>query len=248
MYANEMPPALARSLAPQHTVRDTAARRTSAARRLAARALLIVGIALGALGLTAAPGHADIATSFPESLFSDSFASGNTSAWTQSIGTGTTSVVSGALRLSNTVGQYELLTKQLSASQVQTSTKFDVRLSATSGIVTVAQARDANSSGRMWEILYSPTARAFWLYPYRETGSVEIYTGTVAAAAPNAWVTLEVRYNAATNGGAQLYVNGATQASWRVDGDFSRQSNYTFLQLWNDATGTNDFDNVVVAK
>src|SRR5699024_6241598 len=106
----------------------------------------------------------------------------------------------------------------------------------------------AGSSGREWELLYAPAAKAFWFYPYKETGSVELYTGTIAAAAPNTWIDVEVRYNAATNGGAALYVNGVTQAGWTVSGDFSRTSNLQYLQLWNDATGTNDFDNVSVAK
>src|SRR4051795_4423107 len=173
MFANETPPALVRYEVPpllrRHVVRS--------AQWSVQRLLLIVGIALGLFAFAAAPSRADIATSFPDTVFADGFETGNTSAWSQTLGTGTATATSAAanpgtygLRLSNTVGQYVLLTKQLPSSQVQSATKIRVRPSATSGIVTIAQARDAGSSGRMWEILYAPAAKAFWFYPYKETG------------------------------------------------------------------------------
>ena len=129
------------------------------------------------------------------------------------------------------------------------STSFWMRTSATSGIVTVAQARDGTSAGQLWDLVYDAGARAFSLFPYESSGSVELTTGPNAVASANAWVQVEVRYNAATDGGARLYVGGQTQPSWGVTGDFSHSSDYRILQLWNDGgPATFDFDDVSVAR
>ena len=45
-----------------------------------------------------------------------------------------------------------------------------------------------------------------------------------------------MQYTATASGGAQLLLNGQTQAAWGVSGDFTRSTNLQKLQLWDDAT------------
>jgi hypothetical protein len=208
-------------------------------------------------GTASAPTIAITPTSSPysQTIFTDGFESGGLTNWNQSIGNGAFSVsAAGArqgsygLRLNNAAGQYAIQTKTLSSALVDSSTRFWVRIGATSGFVTVAQARDANSSGRMWELLYNASSRGFYFFPYRSAGSVEVYTGNNSTPAAGTWMEIEVRYRATNPGGAQIYINGQTQASWSATGDFTRTSNLTILQLWNDQAGTVDFDDVSVAR
>src|SRR5947207_1985200 len=71
-------------------------------------------------------------------------------------------------------------------------------------------------------------------FPYSATGSTEIFTGS-GSMPVNTWTQVEVQYTAsATGGGAQLYVNGQTQAGWGVTGNYTRSANLQRLQLWND--------------
>src|SRR4051812_12879953 len=77
-------------------------------------AALLAGAAaaLVALLIGAAPSRADLATDYPDVVFQDGFESGDLSAWSQSLGDGANSVLSGAaeagnygLRLANDPGQ-----------------------------------------------------------------------------------------------------------------------------------------------
>jgi titin len=99
----------------------------------------------------------------------------------------------------------------------------------------------------MWELLYDGTRQGFYFYPYRGSTSVEIFTG-LKTVSPGTWTEIEVQYNATAGGGAQLSINGQTNASWGVSGDFSRTNHYRILQLWNDGGNAVDFDDVTVAS
>ena len=221
------------------------------------RTLWAVAAALCVAGLALVPAaaRADVSPLYPDVVSADGFESGSLGAST-ALGTGTATVSAAAahagafgLRLANGVGQYTLAARTLPEALTDSSTSFWMRTSATSGFVTVAQARDAGSSAQLWDLVYDAGARAFYLFPYTSTGSVQITTGANAVAAANTWVQVEVRYNAATGGGARLYVNGQTQPSWGVTGDFSHSSDYRILQLWNDGSSdTLDVDDLSVAR
>ena len=224
-----------------------------------ARGALVTG-AVGAavvgcgLSLGGAAAVASTSSSYPTVVFSDGFESGSLAAggWTTA-GTGTESVIGAAahagsygLQLSNTGSQYGLETKALSSALVDSSVSFWVRLSSTSGLEDVAEARNQSSSAYMWTLLYDGGLHGFWFYPYRGSSSTEIFTGTNTVPA-NTWVRVEIRYTATAGGGAQLLINGNTQAGWGVSGNYARTSNLQRLQLWNDGPGTTDFDDVSVA-
>jgi hypothetical protein len=188
-------------------------------------------------------------------VFSDGFETGNLSRWTGvAQGTGTTSVVSGAAhtggfgaRIATLDTQYGYFTKALSAPLVDSVSSFWIRTGTGTRVATVAQARDGSSSLVMWQLAYDGGRHGFVFYPFRSTGSTEIFTGTNTAAS-GTWLRVSVEYKAdAVGGGAQLYVNGQTQPGWGVSGDYSRTANLQVLQLWNEGLTANDFDDVVVA-
>ena len=60
------------------------------------------------------------------------------------------------------------------------------------------------------------------------------------------WITVELRFTGTATGGGQIWVNGVTQPAWTISGNFATTAPYQRLQLWNDALGTADFDDVVV--
>ena len=186
-------------------------------------------------------------------IFGDGFESGSLSAWGGAPGTGSATVIGGSartgsygLRTTNTSGQYTYLYKSLPSPLADSATSLWVRLDSGSGIETLAQARDAGSGLMMWELAYDWNRNGFLFYPYSGSGSTEIFTGT-GSASPGAWIQLEVHYTATSSGGAQLYVNGQTKPAWGVSGDYTRSANLQVVQLWNDAVGTTDFDDVRVA-
>ncbi len=194
-----------------------------------------------------------VASRYSSVAFADGFESGSLSAWDGSPGTGSASAVAGAahsgsygLRLSNTSGQFGVVTKNLPSALTDSSVSFWVRFGSVGGVRMVAQARDQSSSSSMWGLLYDGSQHGFWFYPYRGSSSTEIFTGANTAPA-NTWVKVEVQYTATSTGGAQLYVNGQTKAAWSVSGDYTRSTNLQRLQLWNDAVDTSDFDDVTVA-
>jgi titin len=205
------------------------------------------------LVFAAAQSAASTSPSYPNVVFSDGFESGSLSAWNGYAGTGSGTVVAAAahggssgLRLSNTSGQFGLVTKLLSAPLTDSSTSFWVRFGSGTGLRELAEGRDQASSGTMWAILYDGTQHGLWFYPFKGSSSTEIFTGANSVPA-NTWTKVEVQYTATAGGGAALYINGQTQAAWGVSGDYTRSTNFQRLQLWDDAADTSDFDDVTIA-
>jgi hypothetical protein len=63
--------------------------------------------------------------------------------------------------------------------------------------------RESSSSARTWELSYDAARRAFWFYPYSATRSFALYTGADSTPVAGTWMDLEIRYDAAADGGAQ---------------------------------------------
>src|SRR4051794_14155729 len=213
--------------------------------------LAAVAIAALVLGVTksAALGPAGSYTSI---VFADGFESGNLSNWDGLLGNGSATATAAAahtgtygLRLSNASGQFQVLAKGLPQPLVDSSTTFWVRIASGSGYQTVAEARDGSSGPHMWDLAYDGGAQGFWLYPYSNTGSSAIFTGN-GSAASGTWVKVEIQYTATATGGAQIFINGQTQSSWAVSGNYTRTTNLQRIQLWNDGPNTTDFDDVSV--
>jgi len=213
--------------------------------------LAVAVVALLVFG--AARGSALDGTTYSNVVFSDGFESGSLSSWNGTPGTGSTSVVAAAahagtngLRMTNTAGQYSFAVKALPGPLVDSSTSFWVRVGTAAGFENIAQARDGTSSLKMWELYYDGAQKRFVLFAFRNTVSAEIDTNPNSAPA-GTWVKVEVQYTATATGGAQVYVNGLTQAGWGVTGDYTRSANLERIQLWNDVVNTTDFDDVRVA-
>jgi len=190
---------------------------------------------------------------YTELLFADGFESGDLVAWNGAPGNGSTTVVGAAarqgnygLRMANASGQYSFVVKALPSAAADTSSIFWVKLGTGSGLQMVAQARDTSSSVNMWQLYYDWGRGGFVFYPFSNTGSTEIFTG-VGTGTPGAWMKVEVQYNASTTGGSRLYLNGLTQPTWGVTGNYARTANLAVLQLWNDALGTTDFDDARIS-
>ncbi len=186
-------------------------------------------------------------------VFTDGFESGGLTNWDGAQGTGTATAVSAAahaggfgVRLATLETQYEFLVKGLASPVQDGVTTFWLRPGTGSRVVTVAQARDGTSSVNEWQLSYDGIRHGFLFYPYSNTGSTEIFTGTDSAAV-GTWVKVTIQYKATTNGGAQLYLNGLTQPSWGVSGNYTRTANLQRIQLWNEGLVNNDFDDVSVA-
>ena len=192
--------------------------------------------------------------SYTNVVFSDGFESGSFSNWDAAPpGNGSATIVAAAahtgtngFRMTNAAGQFNLAIKTLPGPLTDSSVSFYMRPNTTS-VQLVAQARDAaSSSSTMWDLYYDGGQHGFWFYPHQGTTGSEIFTGANSAPA-NVWTKVEVQYTATATGGAQILLNGQTQTAWGVSGDFTRSANFQKLQLWNDATGSVDYDDVVVA-
>lgn len=191
-------------------------------------------------------GYGDVA-------FADGFESGSLSAWNGTLSDGTAAVLAGAahtgsygLRMTNATGQFQVVVKALPSPLVDSSVSFWVRAAAGSGVEMLAQARDGSSSAHMWDLSYDATRHGLILDTYRNVGSDEIFSGSDTLPA-NTWVKVEVQYTATATGGARLFLNGLTQAGWRVTADYTRTSNLQRLQLWNDGPNQLEFDDARVA-
>src|SRR5690349_6349330 len=130
--------------------------RSGVTRILRTRVAVMATLCVAGLALAPAAARADVSSGYPDVVFADGFESGSTSAWSAALGTGTATVSAAAahadsfgLRLANGVGQYTLVPKTLPSAVTDSSTSFWMRTSATSGIVTVAQARDGSSAGQL---------------------------------------------------------------------------------------------------
>ncbi len=190
---------------------------------------------------------------YGEVVFSDGFESGSLSAWNGTLANGTAAVLSGAahtggygLRMTNAPSQFQVVVKSLPSALADSSVSFWIRAAAGSGVETLAQTRDSGSSAHMWDLAYDANRHGLILEAYRSTGADEIFTGNDTLPA-NTWVKVEIRYTASASGGAQVLLNGSTQASWRVTGDYTRTTNLQLLQLWNDGATQLEFDDVRVA-
>ena len=193
------------------------------------------------------------AIGYTELLFADGFESGDLLSWNGTPGNGTTSVLGAAarvgnygLRMVNASGQYSFAVKALPSAVADSSSIFWVKLGSGSGLQMLAQARDSSSSANMWQLYYDWGRGGFVFYPFTNTGSTEIFTG-VGTGAVGSWMKIEVQYNASTNGGSRLYLNGLTQPTWGATGNYTRTANLAVLQLWNDAVGTTDFDDARIS-
>ena len=213
--------------------------------------LAAVAIAALVLGVTksAALGPAGSYTSI---VFADGFESGNLSQWDGLLGNGSATATSAAahtgsygLRLSNASGQFQVLAKGLPQPLADSSTTFWVRIASGSGFQTVAEARDGSSGPHMWDLYYDGGAQGFYLFPYSNSGSTQIFTGN-GSAPSGTWLKVEIQYTATANGGARIYINDQTQASWTVTGNYTRTTNLQRIQLWNDGANVTDFDDVSV--
>jgi Glycosyl hydrolases family 18 len=225
-------------------------------RRAALFALAVVGAVAFLVPGTAA---AAVSANYTNVVFSDGFDSGNLSAWTGFTGNGSASVTpaaaySGAdgLQLSNTKNEYGAEVKQLSSPLTNSSTSFWVRVnSAASGysgtdLETIAEARDDASSSVLWQLVYDSSRQGLWFIPAEAQSEQEVFTG--AGTVPlGQWNQVQVLYDAASNGGAEVLINGRTQPTWSLTGNYTRSDNLQRLQLWNDAATGTDFDSVVVA-
>ena len=207
----------------------------------------------GAASSASAPITPSAVPGYATTVFTDGFDSGTLSAWNGNAGNGSAVVSTAAahtgsfgLRLTNTSSTLDVVVKQLAAALTDSSTGLWVRLSATSGLQTVAQARDQTSSHLQWALLYDGTHNSLYFYPYKGSTSTEIYTGNGTAPA-NTWLHIEIHYTATSTGGSVLYINGQTQPGWSVAGNYTTTTNFQRLQLWNDTTATTDFDDVTIA-
>ena len=149
--------------------------------------------------------------------FADGFETGNFSNWTGGTqGTGTASVQTVAAhsgtygaRITTLETQYAYFSKGLASPLQDSLTTFWIRTGAGSRVATVAQARDDASALNMWALDYDGARNGFIFYPYRQSGSTEIFTGNNTAASGD-WIKVQVEYKAdAAGGGAALYMNGA---------------------------------------
>ena len=196
--------------------------------------------------VTPGPGYSNV-------VFADGFESG-TLAWNGTPGTGAVSVLAAAaragsygLRMTNASGQYSFAVKALPSALTDSATSLWVRPTTGSGVETIAQARDGSSAAHMWDLYYDWNRQGIVLDAWRNSGIDEFFTGN-GSVLPGTWNKVTVQYTATTSGGATLFLNGATQAGWNAAGDYSHASGaLQVLQLWNDATGTTDFDDVRVA-
>ena len=206
-------------------------------------------------GLTSATSGADVFTYTAPTgvIFSDGFESGTLAAWDGTLGNGTLSPSAAAARsggfgarLNDTAsGQYSVLLKRLSSSLDDSYTRFSVRFSGMTGSPTVAYGRDDSSSAVRWILYYDARSQSFDYYIFNGAGQSSGVTAS-GVAPVGTWITVELRFTGTATGGGQIWVNGVTQPAWTISGNFATTAPYQRLQLWNDALGIADFDDVVV--
>ncbi|TMF74738.1 MAG: hypothetical protein E6I18_12610, partial [Chloroflexi bacterium] len=207
-------------------------------------------------GLTSATSGADVFTYTAPTgvIFSDGFESGTLAAWDGTLGNGTLSPSAAAARsggfgarLNDTAsGQYSVLLKRLSSSLDDSYTRFSVRFSGMTGSPTVAYGRDDSSSAVRWILYYDARSQSFDYYIFNGAGQSSGVTAS-GVAPVGTWITVELRFTGTATGGGQIWVNGVTQPAWTISGNFATTAPYQRLQLWNDALGIADFDDVNVS-
>ena len=138
-----------------------------------------------------------------------------------------------------------MLVNTLSSALSASTTSFWVRVGSAGGWQTIAQARNSASTAVVWALLYDSAGQQFWFYPFNGSSATEISTG--ANSAPiGSWIKVDIRYTATATGGAQISLNGQTQAAWGVSGSFAAANTLQKLQLWNDVVNSTDFDDISV--
>src|SRR5689334_4246566 len=192
---------------------NTRRRRTTLASGLLALSVVFL-LAFG-VGSSSAlgPGYTSV-------VFSDGFESGNLSNWNGLLANGSATVVAASahtgaygLNMSNATGQFQVLVKALPQPLIDSSVSFWARVTPGAGLETIAQTRDDSTSQHQWDLAYDGTRQGLIFYPYSAGGSTEIFTGNNTAPS-GTWFQVEVQYTATATGGAQLYINGQTQAGW----------------------------------
>ena len=144
--------------------------------------------------------------------------------------------------LTSAAGQYALLVKRLPSSIDDSYTRFAIRFTGNGGLTTVAYGRDDSSSITRWILYYDPSVKGFIYYLFDGGGtSTGIATGP-GSAPLGSWLTVELRYTGTASGGGQIWVNGVTQPTWSVSGNFANTAPYHRLQLWNDTVSASDFE------
>jgi endoglucanase len=192
---------------------------------------------------------------YSHTVFSDGFESGDLRNWDSGTGSGSTTVNTSAahsgvygVQETNSQGQGSSLNKTLSDPAPDTTVDFWIYPTGSTGSQALAEARSSDGSLHLWGLLYDGANQRVNFFPYTNSGSTEIDTanGTVLR---NQWNHIQVSYTEAAQangGGATLYINGATQASWSVSGDYSRPAGLGRVQLENDSTSTTNFDDVKI--
>jgi hypothetical protein len=187
-------------------------------------------------------------------VFADGFEAGSLVNWDGAGGTGSATVVAAAahtgafgLRFSNAAGQYSFLQKLMTSPVVDSSTSFFVRVNTSVGVQTLAQGRDQTTNVVRWEIFNDASTHGLSVIFYNSTGgSGMVYSGDNSLPL-SVWTGITVVYTGTTTGGGQLFLNGTTKPEWAVTGDYSNSAPYQRLQLWNDSSGSADFDDVSIS-
>ena len=179
---------------------------------------------------------------------------GNFSNWTGGTqGTGTASVQTVAAhsgtygaRITTLETQYAYFSKGLASPLQDSLTTFWIRTGAAHGSRPSRRRVTTPRLSTCGRSITTAARHGFIFYPYRQSGSTEIFTGNNTAAS-GVWIKVQIEYKAdAAGGGAQLYLNGVTRNRWSVKGNYSRTANLQRIQLWNEGLTNNDFDDVTV--
>jgi Abnormal spindle-like microcephaly-assoc'd, ASPM-SPD-2-Hydin len=188
--------------------------------------------------------------------FSDSFESGNLNQWTLPNGdsTGTIAAQSNvvhtgtyALAFTNTGGQYAYVYTVLpSGPQSQTFTKFSFYCGSnvTSG-TQFAIARN-NNGGNVWEVDYNANRHGLDIYFWNGANTIFIISTPSNVLNANTWYNIEIEDIQASNGQAQVWLNGTSVGT--VNGDLSMANPYARLMFYDSAPGTISIDDVLVSN
>jgi len=165
---------------------------------------------------------------------------------TASIQSSVTHGGSGALSLTNTSGQFITETASLAGGpQVQTFTRFYVRIASGATTGTIAAGRNA-SGANQWIILYDQARKGLDVYVWNGARTrFDLYT-PVNVIAYDAWYSVELQTTYTASGRVEIWLNGASQDS--VAGDLSGTTGVTTVGLWNEVPGTIYMDDVSVAS
>jgi hypothetical protein len=189
----------------------------------------------------------------PGTYFTDGFETGDFSLWTipSSDSTGqktveTTVVNSGthAAQFTNAANQYTYIYTALPAAESQTYTRFYFRFSSMGGATELAMAR--NNTGNVWEVDYDPNLKGLDFFFWDASNNVYTLLTSANALAANTWYSIEVEDNEAAAGVGQAWLNG--QSVGTVSGNFAASSSFSRLMLFDGATGTAYFDDVIVSN